>query len=256
VANPPRIAHRLLSLSAVHLNRWQLNRNAFLCRSHRHFVVLDLVNDKYLCVSDQLLETLREQANDTLRLEFFDLSSAIAAPDISKSIRDLVDRGILVTDSTIGKEIEPVVAAPPVTSTLADPPADRTPFWLLRVPPFVRACRRAAIDLAHNPLYRTVQGVKALRQHQRVGRRTWDPVKTRALIGDFAALRRIFPRSYLCLFDSLALIYFLAAHGQFPTWVFGVDAEPFTAHCWLQEGRILLNDTLANVGPYTPIMAV
>jgi hypothetical protein len=241
---------------AVHMNRWQLSRNAFLCRSHRHFVLLDLVNDKYLCIGRQVFEVLCQPSNEISRLEPRNLSSAIAVPDISKVVQDLVDRGILVTDSTIGKEIEPVVAAPPVTSTLADPPADRTSLWMLRVPSFLRACRRAARDLTHSPLHRTVQGVKDLRRHQRVGRGTWDPVKTGALIGDFAALRYVFPRSYLCLFDSLALVHFLAEYGQFPTWVFGVDAEPFTAHCWLQEGSILLNDTLANVSRYTPIMAV
>lgn len=238
------------------MNRWQLSRNAFLCRSHRHFVLLDLVNDKYLCIGSQVFEVLCQSSNHASRLESRNVGSAIAVPDISKVVQELVDRGILVTDSTIGKEIGPEVAAPPVTSTLADPPADRTSLWMLRVPTFVRACRRAARDLGHKPLHRTVQGVKDLRQHQRVGRETWDPVKTRALIGDFVALRYLFPRSYLCLFDSLALIHFLAAYGQFPTWVFGVDAEPFTAHCWLQEGSILLNDTLANVGRYTPIMAV
>jgi hypothetical protein len=215
------------------------------------------VNDKYLCVSDQVIGALRQSSEGNLRLEPHNPSSVIAVPDISIVIQDLVDRGILVTDSAIGKEIEPVVAAPKVMSTLADPPADRTSLWMLRVPSFLRACRRAARDLARNPLHRTVQGVKDLRKHhQRTGREAWDPVKTRTLIGDFAALRYVFPRSYLCLFDSLALIHFLAAYGQFPTWVFGVDAEPFTAHCWLQEDRILLNDTLANISRYTPIMAV
>jgi Transglutaminase-like superfamily len=242
--------------SSMQSNRWQLSRNAFLCRSHRHFVVLDLVNDKYLCVGDQVFETLSQASYGISRVEPGDHSSAIGVPDVSKSVQDLVDRGILVTDATIGKDIEPVVAAPPVTSTLADPPADRTALWMLRVPSFLRACRRAARDLSRNPLYRTVQEVKNLRHHQLLDHGIWDPVKSRALIGDFAALRFIFPRSYLCLFDSLALIHFLAAYDQFPTWVFGVDAEPFTAHCWLQEGCILLNDTLANVSRYTPIMAV
>jgi Transglutaminase-like superfamily len=213
------------------------------------------VNDKYLCIGRQVFEVLCESSSE-ISLEPRNLSSSIGVPDVLKVVANLVDRGILVTDSNIGKEIDPVVAASQVTSTLADPPADRTSLWMLRVPSFLRACRRAARDLAHKPLHRTVQEVKDLRRRQSCGRGTWDPAKARALIGDFAAMRYIFPRSYLCLFDSLALVHFLAAYGQFPTWVFGVDAEPFTAHCWLQEGSILLNDTLANVSRYTPIMAV
>ena len=240
----------------MQLNRWHLSHNAFLCRSHRHFVLLDLLNDKYLCIGGQVFEALCQSSNEISSLEPHNFSSPITPSDISILVQDLVDRGILVTDSTIGKEIEPVIAAPQVTSTLSDPPADRTSVWMLRVPIFLRACRRAASDLAHHPLHHTVHEVKGQRRRRAAGRQTWDPVKTRALIGDFEALRYVFPRRYLCLFDSLALIHFLAAYDQFPTWVFGVDAEPFTAHCWLQEGSILLNDTLPNVSRYTPIMAV
>jgi hypothetical protein len=214
------------------------------------------MNDKYLCISNQVFEALHESMNEISRMQPHEIRAETTSPDISKLIQDLVDRGILVTDSKIGKDIKPTIAAEAVTSTLSDPPPDRTSFWMLRVPPFLRACRRAASDLARNPLHRTVHEVKDRRQRGREGRPGFDPVKTRALIGDFETLRYIFPRKYLCLFDSLALIHFLAAYGQFPTWVFGVDAEPFAAHCWLQEGAILLNDTLPNVSRYTPIMAV
>jgi len=76
------------------------------------------------------------------------------------------------------------------------------------------------------------------------------------LVSTFHGLRPFFPRDYLCLFDSLALFIFLANHGVSPRWVFGVQSDPFAAHCWLQEGPLLLNDTLDRVTPYTPIMSV
>jgi hypothetical protein len=69
-------------------------------------------------------------------------------------------------------------------------------------------------------------------------------------------LRPLYPRDYLCLFDSLALIEFLAQHGLYPTWVFGVTSDPFMAHCWVQEGDTLLNDTVAHVGQFVPLMTV
>jgi hypothetical protein len=42
----------------------------------------------------------------------------------------------------------------------------------------------------------------------------------------------------------------------FPRWVFGVQSRPFAAHCWLQLGGVVLNDTVDHVKRYTPIMVV
>ncbi|RYG36462.1 MAG: lasso peptide biosynthesis B2 protein [Burkholderiales bacterium] len=72
----------------------------------------------------------------------------------------------------------------------------------------------------------------------------------------FRKLRPWFPASYLCLYDALALIEFLALKNLFPTWVFGVQAQPFGAHCWLQSGDELLNESREYAGQFTPIMAV
>ena len=50
------------------------------------------------------------------------------------------------------------------------------------------------------------------------------------------------------------LIEFLAAHGQFPMLVFGVQAHPFNAHCWVQHADVVLNSTLEEVVQFTPMM--
>jgi hypothetical protein len=36
--------------------------------------------------------------------------------------------------------------------------------------------------------------------------------------------------------------------------VFGVQARPFAAHCWVQKGEVVFNDTVEHVSGYTPIM--
>jgi hypothetical protein len=59
-----------------------------------------------------------------------------------------------------------------------------------------------------------------------------------------------------CLHDSLALLEFLARYDIFPDWAFGVRARPFVAHCWVQHGDIVFNDTVEHVAGYTPIMVV
>lgn len=72
----------------------------------------------------------------------------------------------------------------------------------------------------------------------------------------FQYLRPYYIRKYLCLYDSLALLEFLAHYRIFPQWVFGVTGQPFNAHCWIQESDCVLNDTLEHVRGFTPIMAV
>lgn len=59
-----------------------------------------------------------------------------------------------------------------------------------------------------------------------------------------------------CLYRAYLLRAFLASRGRGSTWVFGVRTWPFSAHCWLQVGDVLLDDDLDRVALYTPIMAV
>jgi hypothetical protein len=63
-------------------------------------------------------------------------------------------------------------------------------------------------------------------------------------------------RKHVCLYDSLALVEFLAHYRLFPQWVFGVMAEPFAAHCWVQQDDRVLNDSVDYVRGFTPIMVV
>lgn len=84
--------------------------------------------------------------------------------------------------------------------------------------------------------------------------RTFDPVRASLLCSAYSRLRVIATGPGQCLFDSLALKLFLAKYGLFPQWVFGVRLNPFSAHCWLQHGETLVNDSLDFVGRFTPIM--
>ena len=60
----------------------------------------------------------------------------------------------------------------------------------------------------------------------------------------------------VCLFRSRMLLAFLRHGGLDATWVFGVRTWPFEAHCWLQSGDLVLDDTVDNVLNYTPIFQV
>lgn len=68
--------------------------------------------------------------------------------------------------------------------------------------------------------------------------------------------RRLIPLPRKCLPDSLAFLTFAAHRGHFPNLVFGVEAWPFAAHCWVQSDDTVLNDALDHARSFSPILTI
>lgn len=66
----------------------------------------------------------------------------------------------------------------------------------------------------------------------------------------------IFPRTARCLPSSMSMINFLHSYGYAVRWVFGVRTYPFEAHCWVEAGGVVLNDSVEHIRSFTPIVAV
>lgn len=64
------------------------------------------------------------------------------------------------------------------------------------------------------------------------------------------------PYQETCLYRAFLLRRFLASAGLHADWVFGVATWPFSAHCWLQAGNLVLDDDVDRVRSYSPIMVV
>jgi hypothetical protein len=119
---------------------------------------------------------------------------------------------------------------------------------------FFRSARRASALLKDRHIREIVAGVRARKGDPSGHVQDLEALRREAAI--FRKLRPWYPRRYLCLWDSLALIEFLARRRLYPLWVFGVQAQPFGAHCWLQADDLLLNEATEYAGQFTPIMAV
>ncbi|MFC5526773.1 lasso peptide biosynthesis B2 protein [Rhodanobacter ginsengisoli] len=72
----------------------------------------------------------------------------------------------------------------------------------------------------------------------------------------FVRARRYVPIEPTCLLDSLSLLRFLSRRGLPANIVFGVTPEPFAAHCWVQAGGVVLNETLSDAHAHTPIRII
>lgn len=72
----------------------------------------------------------------------------------------------------------------------------------------------------------------------------------------FLKARKFVPIETRCLVDSLSMVTFLARRNLHASIVFGVTSYPFTAHCWVQAGELILNDAIGNTRAYTPIRVI
>ena len=232
-----------------------LQSHVFLCRAKRHWVILDANRDKYLCVDRHQFETLGRS------LQGWDESSAPGArsaaelPEkVSALASDLLKRDILSEHAAQAKDARPTEYRLPTQAVDPDLHSRRSP-WLHAVT-FFASSARASRELTKQRFQATVESVRARRSGNAHRAGPFDIERARSLVAVFERLRWFYPRPYLCLFDSLALIHFLARFQLYPDWVFGVNADPFEAHCWVQADSVVLNDTLGRVSSFTPIMSV
>lgn len=232
-----------------------LSRHVFFCLADEHYVFLDLRSDEYLCLGRTQTDEFKDLLNGR---HLFDESSAV--------VQTLLENGLLVENETCGKRPAPQHVDTASASLIvgsgcrppdASPPDNGRPgIAPVHVRKFFAAATVASWNLRWQPIKHTVRLVERRKLANRDAFAPADSATIVNLFTIFQTLRPYYPRPYLCLFDSLALIHFLARFGVFPQWVYGVKLEPWGAHCWVQAGDLVVNDIIDNVNGYTPIMSI
>ena len=237
----------------MHPPQYFLARHAHLCVTKHHCVILDVELDQYFCVEMAAFKALATFLDGCITAHHN--SEQCELTDVAALVAQLSERGILTSERSFGKPIQPVTVALPRRPL---PPPDRSGRLLHRLsllPAFLFAAGISDHRLRRERLADILRRVEARRmRHRRENQFEYEV--TADLVAAFEAFRPLYHRPYLCLFDSLALLEFLSYYGIYPAWIFGVKTEPFIAHCWLQEGDTVLNDSVAEVAGYTPVMAV
>ena len=103
--------------------------------------------------------------------------------------------------------------------------------------------------LQYRPLQAHIETIR--KRKAQCETRPFEIVMARALEN----IRTMATRHDQCLLRSLALVRWAASRGMALDLVFGVTARPFQAHCWVQHGDLVLNDSLDHVINFTPILA-
>jgi hypothetical protein len=238
-----------------------LQSHVYICRGKRHWVILDVNRDKYLCVDrgqfEALGPSLKGWEASTSQSPSLGAPGAAPVPEEALALASgLLDLGILSDRATHAKDARPTAYPLPTEAIDPDSPVHSRRSSGAHAASFFASSGRASRELRRQRFQLTIEAVRARKSRNASRTGLADIERARSLMLVFERLRLFYPRSYLCLFDSLALIHFLARFDVYPDWVFGVNADPFEAHCWVQAGNVVLNDTVARVSGFTPIMVV
>ena len=244
---PPRLTTRMDT------TRYYLSPEMHVCTADGQVVILDLRGDKYLSLDEGASEVL--SAHIGVLSSHEGLPQNDLAPEVGEVLFRLAGNGILstVTPSRItAHDCRPLLAP---TSAIVPRPPFREHVSTHHAARYIASVISAKLALRARTLY----GVVIHERRRVIARspadRVFDPVLAAPLCSIYSRLRIIATGPGQCLFDALALKLFLAKYGLFPQWIFGVRVHPFAAHCWLQHGDTVVNDSLDFVRRFTPIMA-
>jgi len=236
---------------------YYLRRQAFVCLSNQHYVMLDLLADMYLRMEKGPFEAVARCMHlpPPLGKSAHNFGNPELSVECHALLGELLARRLLTEDPGQANDRASESMAIPLQTLIGGEEHINLVACLRHFFSFMAASGAAAAWLKE-PIAQTVNRVTERKSRRALRSPQFNVDRARALISIFCQLRPIYNRQYLCLFDSLALLNFLAKYDIFPSWVFGVQSEPFSAHCWVQQDEFLLNDTVDRVGIYTPLLAV
>ncbi|MDB6044026.1 MAG: hypothetical protein JWM63_2577 [Gammaproteobacteria bacterium] len=240
-----------------------LSPHVHVCIAGKQVILLDLKRDKYLAVvpAHRLARWVRgwpvAPPEPIAPLAPEDAQSSNDAGRESGLLSKMISQGLLVTDPRVGKEAAPVVAERAGTALMefdmnTRPRASLAHFWRL-----LAAYTAAKSALKFRPIRSVVRFAQARNERAQASAIEMDFGRARDLVTAFMHLRPLFfTARQACLLDSLTLLNFLAGYRVFPKWFFGVKTDPFYAHCWVQQGGFVFNDTPDYVRGFSPILVV
>jgi hypothetical protein len=114
---------------------------------------------------------------------------------------------------------------------------------------------KTLVMLRFFPLRWIVSRVQARNQRHVSENELVQQEELKKLIGIYYALQPgYFASDDACLRNSILMLEFLARFRIYPSLVFGVTIQPFSAHSWVQYRAAVLNDSVHNVETYVPLL--
>lgn len=210
------------------------------CRSGDRTIFLDIDANRYFCLSDELER-------------MFQAFKATIMPGDDKDFAALSERGILVYDPLAVRNIDPIVPPYPTRNLRVE----GSPGWNLT---------RTAQALAHHALVRRkvrhasfstiIDDLTARSKKVRLALVLPPADEIARIVSAFDKAGLILGVADQCLIRSISMLAMMHRVGAAPYLIFGVRTNPFSAHCWIQDAEVVLNDAAEHARLFEPILTV
>lgn len=237
-------------------SRFFLSKHAYMCMTQGCVVFLDVKKDKYsVLLHDEALRISDAVAGWPVTTP----DSTVIRHPLSEGeelLQELLDEGLITEEEFASKPASRVSLEEP-TSDLGSLMLGNSAMSIRHAATVLAAWARITIELQCQSLENSIERVRLRKSRTCRSEVPVDLDKVRPLIASYFRLQpRLFSSYNTCLRNSLTLTEYLAMNGMYPTLVFGVHMEPWAAHSWVQDGSVVLNDTLQHVRRFTPILAI
>jgi Transglutaminase-like superfamily len=235
--------------------------HVYACAVQNQVVFLDLRRNRYLSTElSDLRGVARAVDGWPAELDTCDTTAGAIRTDadVQATLANLISHHLLFPSTERNRSAVPRAAYSPARTTLLEHLGGGYPqISYSHVLSFVKSAAITRYRLSVCSLYSTIRRIGRRRASHPANPQLADFPVLCHRVAVFRRLRPLLPPSKVpCLLSSLTLLEFLATYGYFPSLVFGVQAHPFSAHCWVQHADTVLNSTLEEVLTFTPIMVV
>lgn len=222
---------------------YSLRDDLTYCQVDGRLVFLDIASDRYFQLSRALEHAF----------------TAHVRGDATADVSGLVALNVLTEQPGEPDAVQPCVMTP-ASRSIMESSLHPLQTRAIAIPEVLALVYGTKLQLKRRRLKSILLGLHAIRNTTTSGTvlQRDDPDEERycQATAAFSSARRYVPVQTHCLLDSISLLRFLARRALRATLVFGVIPDPFSAHCWLQTGDLVLNDTVGNVNAHTPIRIV
>jgi len=217
-----------------------LRNGISFCRVGDRIIFLDIVADRYFCLSRSAEHS------------FLALAEGATPPPDDAHVQGLLARGLLMASASpqAPAACRPIVM--PQTSLL-DLDLPRPALAGTTSALCCLAATRVRLKMAG--LGRTLSWLSTRKSRLPTSRALPEGQIERIMAG-FVSAARIASQIDLCLANAIAVASRMIAKGIWPDVVLGVQLGPFSAHCWVQHEGRLVNDRVDMVRTFTPILVL
>ena len=219
---------------------WRLREDLYWCICGGRAIFLDLKADRYFCLPRETNAAFLRVAGNKTQVQD------------SERLDPLVRRGLLIAGDARTAMQSPAAIAMPQSDFLSDPDGRTGLFNIMRA---ICSELRTAWLLRGNRLLEVIEIVRETSPRTSLVPRDQHR-SIQSLVRAASATALVLRSHDRCLVRGLAFHRSCRKRGLNTRLVIGVIAHPFTAHCWVQLGDVVLVGGYEQARLYTPILVL